>query len=106
MLTSRVVYEGVTSVLEALRNSDLGSAKSKIDTLTAAVKTERERGSLIAVLGIYTSMTKGKDGTLQTWDQARVERAAQSIRGSQMADEFDAGYADTLLAYSKLMQKA
>ena len=103
MLTSKVVYEGVSSVLISLRNAHLEEAKRKLETIASEVKTERERGSLLAASGIYSSMLRGKDGTLQTWDQERVLRAAQSIRQSQMADEFDAGYADTLLEYSKLL---
>ena len=104
MLTSRVVYEGVVSILESLRNSDLEEAKKKIDALAAEVKTEREKGSLLAASGIYASMSKAKDGAMQTWDQERIVRAAHSIRESQMADEFDAGYADTLLDYSKMLK--
>ena len=105
MLTSRVVYEGVSSVLESLKNSDLDSAKKKLESIGGEVKTERERGSLLAAMGIYSCMTKSKDGAMQTWQQDRVLRAAQSIRGGQMADEFDAGYAETLLNYSKLFLK-
>ncbi|HME19399.1 MAG TPA: hypothetical protein VKF15_06675 [Nitrososphaerales archaeon] len=104
MLTSKVVYEGVSSVLESLKNSDLDSAKKKLEVIAAEVKTERERGCLLAAAGIYSSILKAKNGTLQSWDQDRVVRAAQSIRQSQMADEFDAGYADTLVDYSKLLK--
>ena len=104
MLTSKVVYEGVSSVLESLKNSDLDGAKKKLEAIATEVKTERERGCLLAASGIYSSMLKAKDGTMQSWDQERVLRAAQSIRQSQMADEFDAGYADTLVDYSKLLK--
>jgi hypothetical protein len=104
VLTSKVVYEGVSSVLESLKNSDLDGAKKKLEAIATEVKTERERGCLLAATGIYSSMLKAKDGTLQSWDQDRVVRAAQSIRQGQMADEFDAGYADTLVDYSKLLK--
>jgi len=104
VLTSKVVYEGVTSVLVSLKSSDLSSAKSKLEAIVTQVKTERERGSLLAATGIYSSMLKAKDGTFQTWDEERIARAAQSIRQSQMADEFDAGYADTLMDYSRLLK--
>ena len=104
MLTSKVVYEGVTSVLESLKNSDLDGAKRRLEAIATQVKTERERGCLLAATGIYSSMLKAKEGTMQTWDQDRLARAAQSIRESQMADEFDAGYADTLLDYSRLLR--
>jgi hypothetical protein len=103
VLTSKVVYQGVSSVLVSLRNSDLDGAKRKLEAIAPEVKTERERGSLLAASGIYSSMLKAKDGKMQTWDQDRVARAAQSIRQSQMADEFDAGYADTLMDYAKLL---
>jgi hypothetical protein len=106
VLTSRAVYEGVSSVLESLKNSDLDSAKKKLEAIGGEVKTERERGSLLAAMGIYSCMAKPKDGAMQTWEQSRVLRAAQSIRGGQMADEFDAGYADTLVTYIRLFQKS
>ncbi len=99
------MYEGVSSVLESLRNSDLEDAKRKLEALTSEIKTEKERGSLLAAAGIYASMSRAKDGTLQSWDQGRIERAAKSITSSQMADDFDQGYAETLLSYSKLTQR-
>jgi len=104
VLTSRAVYEGVSSVLESLKNSDMESAKKKLEAIGGEVKTERERGSLLAAMGIYNCINKPKDGAMHTWDQGRVLRAAQSIRGGQMADEFDAGYADTLVTYIRLFQ--
>ena len=104
VLTSKLVYEGISSVLECITDSDMDAAKKKLETLAPEVKTERERGSVMAASGICSSMTKAKDGTLQTWAPDRVERVAASIRQNQMADEFDAGYADTLLEYSKLLK--
>ncbi len=104
MLTNKVVYESVSSILESLRNSDLEGAKRKLEALTPEVKTEKERGSLLAAAGIFASMSRGKDGTLHSWDRERIARAAGSITSSQMADDFDQGYAETLISYSKLMQ--
>jgi hypothetical protein len=104
VLTSKTVHEGVSSILESLRNSDLEGAKRKIDALSPDVKNEGERGSLLAAAGIYASMSKGKEGTLQSWDRDRITRAAKSIVSSQMADDFDRGYAETLLDYAKFMQ--
>ena len=104
VLTSKAVYEGVSSVLLSLRDSDLEGAKRKIDALSSEVKTDKERGSLLAAAGIYSSISKAKDGTLQSWNSERIDRAARSITSSQMADEFDQGYSETLLSYSKLMQ--
>ncbi len=104
MLTSKTVHEGVSSILESLRNSDLEGAKRMLDALPPEIKGERERGSLFAAAGIYASMMKGKEGTLQSWGQDRITRAAKSVESSQMADDFDRGYAETLLDYAKLMQ--
>lgn len=92
----------IASILDSLRRSDLEEAKRKIQALTPEVRTERERGGLLAATGIYASMSRAKEGTMQTWDSARIERAAKSITVSQMSDEFDIGYAETLLNYSKL----
>ena len=103
VLSSKVVQASIASILDSLKRSDLEEAKRKIQALTPEVRSDRERGGLLAAAGIYTSMSKGKDGTMQTWDTARIERAARSITTSQMADDFDAGYADTLLNYSKLV---
>ena len=92
----------IASILDSLRRSDLEEAKRKIQALAPEVRSERERGGLLAASGIYASMSKAKEGTMQTWDTARIERAASSITASQMADDFDVGYAETLLNYSKL----
>ena len=102
MLT-KVVQASIASILDLLKNSDLEEAKRKIQELTPEVKSERERGGLLATAGLYASMSKAKEGTMQTWDTARMERAAKSITASQMADDFDIGYAETLLNYSKLI---
>ncbi|MDG7012366.1 MAG: hypothetical protein JRN17_04685 [Nitrososphaerota archaeon] len=90
------------SILDSLVKSDLDEARQKIQEHQPEVKSERERGSLMAASGILASISKGKDGTLHSWDSAKVERAAKSVVSSQMADDFDAGYAETLLSYSKL----
>ena len=83
----------------------MDDAKRKIQSLAPEVKNDREKGSLQAAAGIYWSLTKAKEGKMQTWDSARLERAANSVRSSQFSDEFDQAYAETLLGYSKLMQK-
>ncbi len=102
VLTSKFVNEGVGSILESLAKSDLEEAKRKIQALAPEAKNDRERGSLHAATGIYSSLTKEKDGSLYSWDAARIERAAKSMTTSQMVDEFDLGYAETLLNYSRL----
>ena len=106
VLTSKVVQASIASILDSLRSSDLEEAKRKIQALTPEVRSEKERGGLLAAAGIYASMSKAKEGTMQTWDTQRVERAAKSITASQMADDFDVGYAETLLNYSKLISNS
>lgn len=102
MLTSKVVAATIASILDSLKRSELDEAKRKIQELVPEVKSERERGALLAASGIFASMSRGKEGTMQTWDSARIERAARSITASQMADDFDVGYSETLLNYSRL----
>jgi len=102
VLTSKVVQESIASILDSLRRSDLEDAKQKIQALLPEVKSERQRGELLAAAGIYSSMAKAKEGTMQTWDSGRIERAAKSITASQLSDEFDMGYSETLLSYAKL----
>ena len=94
----------IASILDSLRRSDLDEAKRRIQALAPDVKSERERGALLAAAGIYSSMSRGKEGTMQSWDSGRIERAAKSITTSQMADEFDAGFAETLVNYARLTQ--
>jgi hypothetical protein len=106
VLTSKVVQENINSLLDSLSRSELDEAKRKLAALSGEIKSEKDRGSLLAAAGIYASMTKAKEGTMQTWDPGRVERAAKSITLSQMADEFDAGYAETLATYSRLRQNS
>ena len=105
VLTSKTVHEGVSSVLESLRSLDLEGAKKKLEALPQELRNEREKGNVMAAAGIYASMAKGKDGTIQTWDQERILRAAKTVESSQMADDFDRGYAETLQNYARLMQK-
>lgn len=102
MLTSKALQANIASILESLKQSDLEEAKRKIQALMPEVNSDRERGALLAAAGIYVSMSKAKERTMQNWDSARVERAARSITASQMTDDFDMGYAETLLNYSKL----
>jgi hypothetical protein len=99
---TKVVQATIASILDSLKRSDLEEAKRKIQALTPEVRSERERGGLLAAAGIYASISKAKEGTMQTWDTARIERAAKSITSSQLADDFDVGYAETLLSYSRL----
>jgi hypothetical protein len=98
------MQENINSLLDSLSRSELDEAKRKLSALSTEVKSEKDRGSLLAAAGIYASMAKAKEGTLRTWDPGRVERAAKSITLSQMADEFDSGYAETLVSYSRLRQ--
>ena len=102
MLTSKAVQATIASILDSLKQSNLEEAKRKIQALTSEVNSDRERGALLAAAGIYASISRAKERTMQTWDSARVERAARSITSSQMADDFDVGYAETLLSYSRL----
>ena len=102
MLTSKAVQESIASILESLTKSNLDEAKHRIQALMPEVKTDRQKGELLAAAGIYSSMAKGKEGTMQSWEPARIERAANSITASQLADDFDLGYAETLLSYAKL----
>lgn len=104
MLTSKTVHEDVSSILESLRAADLEGAKRKLEALPPEVKSERERGCIMAACGIFASMSKGKGGTIQTWDMERIMRAAKTVQSSQMADDFDRGYAETLIDYARLMQ--
>jgi hypothetical protein len=106
VLTSKLVQASIASILDSLKRSDLDDAKRKIAALTPEVRSEKERGSLLAAAGIYSSMVKAKEGTMQSWDTSRVERAARSITSSQMADDFDMGYAETLMNYSRLIQSS
>ena len=99
VLTSKVVQASIASILDSLKRSDLEEAKRKIQALTPEVRSDRERGGLFAATGIYASMSKAKEGTMQTWDTGRIERAAKSITASLLAVEFVAGYAETLVNY-------
>jgi hypothetical protein len=104
VLASKAVVESISSILESLRNSDLEEAKRKLQALGPEVKNDRDRGSLLAASGIYTSMAKAKEGAVQSWDPERIERAARTITSSQMADDLDIGYAETLMKYARITQ--
>ena len=102
MFTTKVIQMSIASILDSLKRSELEDAKRKIQALAPEIRSDRERGGLLAASGIYSAMSKAKEGTMQNWDRATVERAARSITSSQLSDEFDIGYAETLLNYSRL----
>lgn len=97
--------EKIAAILESLKNSDLEGAKKQIEVQLQTVKNDRDKGGLTAASGILSTMSKGKEGTLQTWDHEKIARAADTIRKSQMSDDWDQGYADVLGSYAKLLQK-
>ena len=94
----------VAEVMQLIANSELEAAKKKVTAISA--RTERTRGSLAAVTGIIASMTKKKEGSLPSWDEEKAVRAAHQILKSEMLDDFDRGYAETLLKYGKLTKTA
>ena len=95
----------ITSIMELIKASNFEEARKQVDALAQTMKSERDRGSLMALNGILTSISKGKEGTLQSWQPEKVARAANMIRKSQMADDWDRGYAEVLVSYSKLDKK-
>lgn len=97
--------QAVASVLESIRNRALEEARTKLGPMMAQAKTDRERGSIMAAAGILASMSKGREGGMQTWGEDKIAKAAQTMKKNQMADEWDLGYADTLLGYTKLLKQ-
>ena len=97
--------QAVAAVLEAIRKPNLEDAKAKLAIIMAQAKTDREKGSIMAAAGILASVSKGKEGTFQSWKEDKVAQAAQKMKKNQMADDWDLGYADTLLGYAKLLKQ-
>jgi hypothetical protein len=95
----------IASVLELLARSDIENARKALQELSSGVKDERERGMVMAAGGILTSMTKAREGAFQSWDEQKISRAARMIARNQMADDFDRGFAETLLEYAKMKKK-
>lgn len=98
--------QAIAAVLESIRKPDLEDARTKLGVLMAQAKTEREKGSVMAAAGILASLSKGKEGGMQTWNEEKIAKAAQKMKKNQMADEWDLGYADTLLGYAKLLKNS
>lgn len=97
--------QAVAGVLEAIRKPDLEDAKAKLAIIMSQAKTDREKGSIMAAAGILASVSKGKEGGMQSWKEEKIAQAAQKIKKNQMADDWDLGYADTLLGYAKLLKQ-
>ena len=97
--------QAIAAVLDSIRKPDLEDAKTKLAVLMAQAKTDREKGSVMAAAGILASTSKSKEGGFQTWSEEKITKAAQTIKKNQMADDWDHGYADTLLGYAKLMKE-
>ena len=75
-----VLKEKMASVLELIRKSDLESAKKQLEFLAQSAKSDRERGSIAALSGIVASISRGKEGTMQTWEPEKMSRAAATIK--------------------------
>jgi hypothetical protein len=97
--------QAVAAVLEAIRKPDLEDARAKLAVIMAQAKTDREKGSIMAAAGILASVSKGKEGGMQSWKEDKLAQSAQKIKKNQMADDWDLGYADTLLGYAKLLKQ-
>ena len=97
--------QAVAAVLESIRKPDLEEARAKLAVVLTQAKTDREKGSAMAAAGILASTSKGKEGGMQSWSEERVAKAAQTIKKNQMADDWDLGYADTLLGYAKMLRQ-
>ncbi len=97
--------QAVASVLESIQKPNFEEARTKLAVLLTEAKTDREKGSTMAAAGILASLSKGREGGMQTWDEERITRAAQAMKKNQMADDWDLGYADTLLGYAKLLKQ-
>lgn len=97
--------QAVASVLESIQKPNFEEARTKLAVLQAEAKTDREKGSVMAAAGILASLSKGRDGGMQTWDREKISTAAQAMKKNQMADDWDLGYADTLLGYAKLLKQ-
>ncbi len=97
--------QAVAGVLEAIRKPDLEDAKAKLAIIMSQAKTDREKGSIMAAAGILASVSKGKEGGMQSWKEDKIAQAAQKMKKNQMADDWDLGYADTLLGYAKLLKQ-
>lgn len=94
----------IQSILEEISSGDLEEAKSRLQVLQKEVRNDKDKGAVLAALGICGSISRAKEGTMQSWEPARLERAAKSIVASEFTDEFDQGYAEAMVAYSKLTQ--
>jgi hypothetical protein len=105
MQTSSIVNDGIARIVAMITRSDLDGAKKEIESLFQSVTNEKERGALMAVNGILTSINKKKEGALQSWSDQKVARAAEFLLKSQLADEFDMGYVDALLTYAKSLDQ-
>ena len=103
MQAGTTVNEGFQSILVALHDGNVDAAKKMVAEVSRGIATERERGCLMAINGLVTSVARGKETTMQTWDWGKIARAAKSVSASQMSDDFDRGYSQTLDEYAKLM---
>jgi len=101
MLTASSMNQEIAGIMQMIFNSDLGNARKRVLTLAPSVKTERMRGSLAAVNGMIASMTR-KEGGQHPWEEEKVLRGAHQMMRSQLLDDFDRGYSETLMKYGKI----
>jgi hypothetical protein len=102
MLASSLVKTEIPTVVDLLARKQFDEAKKKLDSLAPNVRTERERGAVMAANGILLGFTKRKEGAPPLIELDKLGRAAKALANSSMLDEFDRGFSETLLAYAKV----
>lgn len=96
--------DGIVTILQRILKSDFDGAKKELESLFESASNEKERGELMAVNGIITGIRKRKEGALQLRDAEKIARAGVLIGKSLLADDFDRGYAETLVSYAKMAE--
>lgn len=98
--------EEISAIMQMILKSELEGAKKRAAALAPNARTDRMRGSLAAVNGIIASMMKKKEGGQHPWEEEKALRGAHQMLKSQLLDDFDKGYAETLIKYGKLSKPA
>ena len=95
MLSAGTLREEVEVILDLIVGSRIEEAKQRIALLSPQVSSEYAKGVLLALEGIL-KMSKSKTGE-SALGRERVTKSAESVTSTQMVDDLDKGYFQTLL---------
>jgi len=94
MLSTSMIKEEVDIILESLLNTKLEEARQRLTQMVPQVSSEYGKGAILAINGILNVMENRTPDKMA--DSEKILRAADRLPKTEMIDDLDKGYLQTL----------